>query len=197
MERVYLELKARTMRGDFQPGQRLEPSQIAQDLGVSPTPVRDALYRLSGERLVDSWHHEGFRQPILLEADIFDLYAWSVSLLLLALRGPARNHELRAEPIVDSEAESYPAEVARLFQNIAGLSPNRELRYAVMNMTDRCHIFRPAELHVDPKCREAIAVMDDDLSRGRWRSLRSKIRRFHQRRVLLVGRVSLELRSHQ
>ena len=49
MELVYAELKAKVMRGDFAPGERLEPAQLARVLGVSPTPVRDALYRLSGE----------------------------------------------------------------------------------------------------------------------------------------------------
>ena len=60
MELVYAELKAKVMRGDFAPGERHEPAQLARIIGVSPTPVRDALYRLSGERLLEAWRHEGF-----------------------------------------------------------------------------------------------------------------------------------------
>ena len=73
MERVYRVLKAQVMHGEFAPGERLDPSVLARDLGASPTPVRDALHRLSGERLVDSWHQEGLRQPIVGEGDLRDL----------------------------------------------------------------------------------------------------------------------------
>ena len=59
MERVYFELKAKVMRAAFAPGERLDPAQLARNLGVSPTPVRDALHRLSGERLIETWHQEG------------------------------------------------------------------------------------------------------------------------------------------
>ena len=99
MERVYRELKARAMQGEFAPGERLDPSVLARELGASATPVRDALHRLSGERIIDSWHQEGFRQPILAEADLHDLHAWAAALLTLALApqlpDPALPHSIR------------------------------------------------------------------------------------------------------
>src|SRR3546814_4258715 len=58
MERVYIELKARAMRGEFAPGERLDPAVLARNLEVSATPVRDALHRLSGERIIDSRSEE-------------------------------------------------------------------------------------------------------------------------------------------
>ena len=54
MERVYLELKARIVAAELPPGTRLGPAELAKILDASPTPVRDALYRLSGERVVES-----------------------------------------------------------------------------------------------------------------------------------------------
>ena len=54
MERVYIELKARAMRGEFAPGERLDPAVLARNLEVSATPVRDALHRLSGACLRSS-----------------------------------------------------------------------------------------------------------------------------------------------
>ena len=39
-------------RGDFKPGDRLVESELAERLGVSRTPVREALIRLSGDGLV-------------------------------------------------------------------------------------------------------------------------------------------------
>src|SRR3546814_4967838 len=76
MERVYIDLKVRIMTGAYPPGTRLDPRQLARAMDASATPVRDALHRLSGERIVDSWHQEGFRQPLLTEADLVDLYEW-------------------------------------------------------------------------------------------------------------------------
>lgn len=197
MERVYLELRTRVMRGDFAPGERLDPVQLAGTLSASATPVRDALHRLSGERLIDSWHQEGFRQPILTEADLNDLYAWAASLLLLALSGQQPTSLLAGPPFGDAGTNDYASEVAWLFRAIGWRSENRELRYAVANMVDRCEIARSAELRVDPRCRATIAAMDEDFRYGRISGLRSKITGFHRRRALLAGRVVAELRPRE
>src|SRR3546814_7214237 len=74
MERVYLDLKARIVGGAYPPGTRLDPFHLAKRLAASPTPVREALHRLSGGRIVDSWHQEGFSQPTLAESDLCDHY---------------------------------------------------------------------------------------------------------------------------
>lgn len=197
MERVYRELKARAIRGEFAPGERLDPSLLARDLGASATPVRDALHRLSGERIIDSWHQEGFRQPILAEADLHDLYHWASSLLSIALApqlpDPALPDTLRGE----QRDSDYAADVARLFRAIAWLSNNRELRFALANLVERSHVFRAAELRVDPECRAAIAAMDEDFRFRRWSALRAKITRFHHRRLALAGRVVAAMRPRE
>ena len=197
MELVYAELKAKVMRGDFAPGERLEPAQLARVLGVSPTPVRDALYRLSGERLLEAWRHEGFRQPILAEADLHDLYAWGASLLALALEGQPPDPHIPQRSFSDSGAGDYPERVAALFRAIAWTNSNRELRFATVSLIERCHVFRVAEARVDRRCDAAIIAMDDDFRFGRWSALRSKITRFHRRRILLAGRVVAELRPRE
>ena len=94
MERVYLDLKARILSGTYPPGTRLEPVHLAKSLASSATPVRDALYRLSGERIIESWHQEGFRQPLLNEADLVDLYGWAGALLAMALKGRSPRPDL-------------------------------------------------------------------------------------------------------
>lgn len=197
MERVYVELKARVMRGDYSPGERLDPVQLARTLSASATPVRDALHRLSGERLIDSWHQEGFRQPLMSEAELNDLYAWSASLLMLALADQQDAPLVAGPPFGDTGPRDYPEEIASLFRAIGWLSANRELRYAVASLVDRSHIVRAAELHVDPHCRADVAAIDDDLRFGRWSALRAKITRFHRRRALLAGRVAAELRPRE
>ncbi len=197
MERVYRELKARAMRGEFAPGDRLDPSVLARDLGASATPVRDALHRLSGERIVDSWHQEGFRQPILAEADLHDLYEWAASLLALALAGQMPDAALPDRVAGEIRDSDYAGEVARLFRATAWLSDNRELRFAVSNLVERSHVFRAAELRVDPGCGAEIAAMDEDFRFGRWSALRARITRFHHRRLEFAGRVVAEMRPRE
>jgi DNA-binding GntR family transcriptional regulator len=50
---VYRQLRARIVGGAFAPGERLQPDQLAVQLRVSRTPVRDALNQLATEGLVE------------------------------------------------------------------------------------------------------------------------------------------------
>ena len=52
-EQVYALLKAAIMRGSLRPGQRLSAGGLAKRFGVSATPVREALQRLSLDGLVE------------------------------------------------------------------------------------------------------------------------------------------------
>lgn len=193
MTRVYRDIKARVMQGSFAPGERIDPARLAQDLYTSATPVRDALHRLSGERLIESGHHEGFRAPLLGEADLCDLYGWAAALLTQALAVPV----LPGAPLAladRGEEADYAAALSRLFRSIASQSTNRELRLAIANLLERSQVFRVAEARVDPRCVAAIAAMARDWHAGRRRALHTKILRFHSRRALFAGRVLAEMR---
>lgn len=194
MERVYLDLKARIVGGAYPPGTRLDPFHLAKQFAASPTPVREALHRLSGERIVDSWHQEGFRQPIFAESDLSDIYRWTGALVGLALGAPAIRSTEPATSLVAMEVEDYPARVARLFRAIALLSDNRELRYAIVNSVERSEFFRPVEVRTDPGAEEQLATMETAYQAQRWAELRSKSAAFHRRRVARAGRVVAELR---
>ena len=191
MERVYAELKARAMGGRFAPGARLDPVLLARDLSSSATPVRDALHRLSGERLIESWHHIGFRQPVHSETDLRDLYAWTALLLGLALRAPSAAAAGLAVPPC---SEDYAARVAQLFRTIAMLSDNHELRQALGNAVERSQMLRAAERTSDSGCLEAVADMERDLDASRWPELRRGIAMFHRRRAATAARVAHLLR---
>ena len=49
---VYFWMKEAIIRGEFQPGERLAQDRITERLGVSRTPVRDAMKRLEAEGLI-------------------------------------------------------------------------------------------------------------------------------------------------
>jgi DNA-binding GntR family transcriptional regulator len=51
--RVYANLRDAIVRADLAPGRQLSENELAASLGVSRTPVREALVRLRDDRLVD------------------------------------------------------------------------------------------------------------------------------------------------
>ncbi|HRA64843.1 MAG TPA: GntR family transcriptional regulator, partial [Caldilinea sp.] len=66
---VYERLKARIMDQGYPPRERLNIDALAVDLSVSPTPIREALARLSAERLVTFAAFKGYRvSPLMTTA---------------------------------------------------------------------------------------------------------------------------------
>jgi len=51
-ERIYTILREEIVTAELKPGQKLSENELAEPLGVSRTPIREALARLRGDRLV-------------------------------------------------------------------------------------------------------------------------------------------------
>jgi DNA-binding GntR family transcriptional regulator len=53
---------------EYQPGQHLEENQLMEDLGIGRTPIREALVRLHGEKMVESHPNRGvIVRPVTLQ----------------------------------------------------------------------------------------------------------------------------------
>jgi len=59
-ERVHESLRSAVLSGRFRPGERLTEEHLAEDLGVSRTPVREALHKLESEGLIKPLETRGF-----------------------------------------------------------------------------------------------------------------------------------------
>ena len=59
-ERTYEFLKSSVLSGHFNPGERLTEEHLAKKLGVSRTPVREALHKLESEGLIKALETRGF-----------------------------------------------------------------------------------------------------------------------------------------
>lgn len=57
---IYAELKGRIVQAGYPPGGALNEKQLAEEFGVSRTPIREALIRLECESLVASSQGRGF-----------------------------------------------------------------------------------------------------------------------------------------
>jgi DNA-binding GntR family transcriptional regulator len=72
-DKTYAILKERLIRREFKPNEKLSIPQLAETLGVSRTPIRDALNRLEMEGLVTTISKVGtFVKPIEV-SDVLDI----------------------------------------------------------------------------------------------------------------------------
>lgn len=72
-DRVYNELRDNIGSHQIRPGERLQEVSLAAQLGVSRTPVREALARLESEGMIVV-EGRGFVVPELTDADIEEIY---------------------------------------------------------------------------------------------------------------------------
>lgn len=185
-ERVYLTLKEELGSGRFRPGEQLEPAVLSQELVSSITPVRDALHRLVGERLVQAPRNDGFRAPLLTEAALRDLYEWNLQLLLLACRKAGTPPAVNTRDLEVSGRINDPAELAvaasRLFAAIGGLSSSGEHRRTIEALNDRLRAVRRAEARLFADAAEELESIATALTNGDSRGLRHLLAAYHRAR---------------
>lgn len=189
-ERVYAAIKVRLRSGVYRPGERLEPAALADELNASVTPIRDALHRLAGERLVEAPRHEGFRVPMLTETTLRHLYAWHHDLLLLAILGrklPASEPELPPETSDRSMALHERCNAA--FLALARSSGNPEHLIALATLTERIEPAQRLEDALLDAAEEESAGIVAAIIAGDRKLLRRALLHYHRRRERIVPEV--------
>jgi DNA-binding GntR family transcriptional regulator len=78
--RTYETLRDRILQGDLSSGQRLAVRELAESLGVSVTPVRDAVNRLAADGLVEVSPRRGTVVASFTPRDVRELYDLRVML---------------------------------------------------------------------------------------------------------------------
>jgi DNA-binding GntR family transcriptional regulator len=92
---VYEKLRERIQNLDLAPGTKLSEATLAAEFGVSPTPVRDALSRLSQEGLIEVARGRGYTVAPLTVADIRDICdaRFALEAGIITLAGERMNDE--------------------------------------------------------------------------------------------------------
>jgi DNA-binding GntR family transcriptional regulator len=85
-DEVYRQVLQRVQRGDIPPGARVRDVTLATQLGVSRTPVREALLRLARDGVLENMMGRGFRVRPLDPGELREVGAILGSLESLALR---------------------------------------------------------------------------------------------------------------
>ena len=89
-EKIYDALKLMIMEKRLRPGDRISLTELCQQMGVSRTPLVNALKRLSAERLVEWTPRYGIYVRRVTAQEMVDLYEVRVALESLAARRAAQ-----------------------------------------------------------------------------------------------------------
>lgn len=190
-------IRDRLQSGALPPGARATAVDLADDLGLSTTPVREALSRLAGEGVLEDRRGQGYFVRRLGAVDVADLYRRSLAHLLIALE-PRRSGRLptpTAEAAPDAEAPSFDAvvDVENLFRQWVGATGSRLLVGA----------FRVVQIQLGPVRRieaqvlhdleaEARVLLQHDVSRG---ERLAALRQFHSVRIRESDRLAAHLEA--
>ncbi len=79
------------LRGDLVPGQRLLQEELAERLGISRTPIREALQQLANEGLVSISSYRGASVATFSESDLIEIYSVRIALESYAASLAAEN----------------------------------------------------------------------------------------------------------
>jgi DNA-binding GntR family transcriptional regulator len=147
-ERVYELLREYLRTGQVSWGESLREATLAARLGVSRTPVREALGRLASEGLVEA-HGRSFTVPALTERDLQDIYELRLLLETEALRQAAERddgeqgmHEVRQA--LQEADRTHARRDAEGF-----IAANRRFRAAWLSLARNPRLVRMVELYAD------------------------------------------------
>ena len=79
-EQVVERIRAAIIEGHFNPGDRITEAQLTEELGVSRTPVREALILLESEGLVQSTPNHGSMVRAFTEQDVDEIFSMRTAL---------------------------------------------------------------------------------------------------------------------
>ena len=128
-ERVYEQLRDQIVTGELPADSKVHQEAVAAEMGVSRTPVREALSRLAQEDLVTLVPGNGYLVNELLDEDVSNVYEVRQSLEVSAARLACRHHNrlsiARLEVLVEEMRAADPSDASVQFEL------NRRFHYAL------------------------------------------------------------------
>jgi DNA-binding GntR family transcriptional regulator len=164
VDEAYEQIRRRILDNAWPPGHRALEQEVALALGMSRTPVREALMRVQAEGLVEVVPRHGMHVLPVSPTDMREMYQILTALEcmaaeLLASRKPS-DKELK--PLVDAtkamgkalkadDLDAWAAADERFHAHLVDLAGNRQLQATVLNYWDRAHRARMFTLRLRPK----------------------------------------------
>ena len=159
-EQVYNALRAQLRSGAIGAGQALQEVPLAEQLGVSRTPVREAMARLASEGLLAA-DRRSFTVPALTLQDVDDIYEVRFLVEPAALR---RIAALTAEPVRRRAIDAALADAVaahRAGDSDAFREANVRYRAAWLALLPNARLVRMVELYADHLQHIRALTLDD------------------------------------
>jgi len=149
---AYKTIKSYILEGRLDEGSRLTEEFLSQQLGISKSPIREALNRLESEGLIRIEPRRGAYLRSFSVKEIADLYDFREALEVHAVRTAAVTPELledlrqiaeRAQQYLEADDKPrYIDEVANFHARIAESTGNERLSRALENLQLQIWLFR-------------------------------------------------------
>ena len=101
-------LKNQILTFKLLPGVRISDKEVAEQLGISRSPVREALIHLAEQGLVEGRHNRGFTVKMFSIKEIEDLYTLRATLESMAVRLTTRHMDGEKAKNFQDLLDSYP-----------------------------------------------------------------------------------------
>jgi DNA-binding GntR family transcriptional regulator len=164
-EQIRDEILSRLVRGDFPVGGRINEGQLADDLGVSRTPLREALANLAQEGVLELRPNRGYWLSPLTAVEVRETYPVIGALEVLALRSSSPTDLVAAAPsllaMADAMASLRPEEAAGVddswHDNLLRYCPNQRLLQLIRNQKTVVHRYESAYFFAKGRIAESAA----------------------------------------
>ncbi|HUG78691.1 MAG TPA: GntR family transcriptional regulator [Burkholderiales bacterium] len=177
VDAAYAGIRRRILDNRWAPGHQALEQALALELGMSRTPVREALIRLANEGLVEVVPRHGMRVLPVSPSDMQEIYEILTSLEAMAAELVARRAPAAAElaplekasrdmdkALKKDDLDAWAEADERYHRHLVELCGNRKLAAIVYNYWDRAHRARMFTLRLRPKpvdsTREHLAVVE-------------------------------------
>jgi len=168
VNQAYKELKRIILEYRVPLGGKLNEGELAAALGISRTPVREAINRLEKEGLVQIFPQRGAFVVRFSEKDVFELFLIRENLEGLAARLAAEriNEENLVklesciqgfqEPFTEKDVQRYAKEDFRFHQTIVAVSDAQRLIKMISTLYDHIRIFRLTTLGLSSRMKTSL-----------------------------------------
>jgi DNA-binding GntR family transcriptional regulator len=162
---VYAQLKRAIVHGELEPSSRIVETRMAEALGISRTPVREAIHKLEREGFIRRDQKGGFFVAGLTLADIEETFGIRSVLESYAARLAAFKHRPEDLKPLERKLEEYQAHLERreleplprinteFHDLLYGLSRSPRLVRMISDLRDQIYRFRKAILRVEEMAR--------------------------------------------
>ena len=164
VDAAYDQIRRRILDNVWPPGHRALEQEVALELGMSRTPVREALVQLQNEGLVEVIPRHGVRVLPVSPTDMREIYEILTALECMAAELLARRKptDAQLQPLMDASAamdqalkaddlDAWAGADERFHAQLLELAGNRQLQATVLNYWDRAHRARMFTLRLRPK----------------------------------------------